>query len=249
MEEKTEGPPLEPEPAKSGSFSWARALVWCVLIITAGVLGGMYMFFHYSGRFFAGMETEKVSSTFYSTVCGVQGQNNLQVARLNTFEEYFLASEKKLLRYLPGGTVEVRATVPCETIYHVPLDSSQWRFLVTDNGRRLNIIAPRPDFNTPAINLAGYNLEVVKYSAIRDEEEVKQLLQAQIPEKLQEVARQNIDTIRDTARLKIKEFVDRWLLSSFAKDGLPLPVVDRVFFADEEYLYRDLAFENRQRLY
>jgi len=36
--------------------------------------------------------------------------------------------------------------------------------------------------------LSKFKLEVIKYSYIRDNEEVKQLLQAQIPEKLDEVA-------------------------------------------------------------
>jgi hypothetical protein len=167
------------------------------------------------------------------------------VAKLKTQEEYFLTSEKKLLKYLPAGTVEVAARVPCEINYHVNLKNSKWQFVLADSGRRLHVIAPEITFNQPSIDLSRYELEVIKYSYIRDNEEVKQLLQDQIPEKLKEVAARNIDSIRDTARLSIKDFVENWLFASLDGQIQALPVVDRVYFADEQLLFQKIIVNDR----
>lgn len=236
------------KPERRGS-DIARAMVLCVLIITLGVLAGIYMLARTApAAIMKSLEQHHVSMTFDSYITGLQGSNFLQVAQLKTQEEFFLASEKRLLRYLPGGTVEVAARVPCEIVYRVSLKGDKWQFYLADNGRRLYVVAPELGFNTPAVDLSRYELEVVKYSYIRNEEEVKQLLQAQIPGKLEEVASLNIDSVRDTARLKIKEFVDNWLLASFAGKNLELPIVDRVFFADEQALYQNYVFSTNQEI-
>jgi hypothetical protein len=233
---------IEDQPEKKSQVSvFARAIVACVLIITVGTLLGLYILV--GSSVVKNLGRERIETSFAGYVTGLQGSNSLQVARLNTQEEFFLSSEKRLLSYLPGGTVEVAARVPCEITYQVPLKNSHWQFYLGDRGKRLYVIAPSIGFNTPAVDLSRYELEVVKYSFIRDEEEVKQLLQAQIPQKLNEVARISIDSVRDTARLEIKDFVDNWLLAKFADKNLDLPVVDRVFFADEAHLYQKYVFE------
>ncbi len=225
-------------------FSWAKALVYITVIIAFSVLLGLHLFFdQFKSAMTESIKLETVTSKFGSFIVGLQGMNHLQVAKLKTQEEYFLTSEKKLLKYLPAGTVEVAARVPCEINYHVNLKNSKWQFVLADSGRRLHVIAPEISFNQPSIDMSRYELEVIKYSYIRDNEEVKQLLQDQIPEKLNEVAMKNIDSIRDTARLSIKDFVENWLLASL--DGQPLPVVDRVYFADEQLLFQKIIVNDR----
>lgn len=237
---------IEDQPVKNSQSSvFARAVLTCVLIITLGTLGGLYIFVAGSAAVVRTLAQDRIEASFDGYVTGLQGSNHLQVAQLKTQEEFFLSSEKRLLTYLPGGTVEVAARVPCEITYRVPLKNAEWRFYSGDNGRRLYVIAPALGFNTPAVDLSRYELEVVKYSFIRDEEEVKQLLQAQIPQKLEEVARIGIDSVRDTARLEIKDFIDKWLLATLAEKDLVLPVVDRVFFADEQQLYQKYVFSTR----
>lgn len=226
-----------------GSTGFAGALVKIAVILTLGALTGIYLVLIVAPeKALKSITHTAVKSTFDSYITGLQAQNHLQVAQLKTSDQYFLTSEKRLLRYLPGGTVEVAAEVSCEITYRVPLKDAEWRFFVADNGRRLHVIAPEIGFNTPAVDLSRYKLEVVKYSYIRDNEEVKQLLQAQIPEKLDEVARQNVNSVRDAARLSVKEFIDNWLLAAFSGDSRYLPVVDRVFFADEPHLYQNFVF-------
>jgi hypothetical protein len=231
---------------RDNNFSWAKAFVLAILIISISTLTGVWLFLdQFSTALDSSIKLETVSDNFVSFVSGLESLKHLQVARLNTQQEYFLTSEKKLFKYLPAGTVEVAAKVPCEITYVVDLQKSTWKFILADSGRRLHVIAPQISFNKPAVNLSKFKLEVIKYSYIRDNEEVKQLLQAQIPEKLEEVAQQNIDSIRDTARLSIKDFIENWLIASFKSKNAILPVVDRVYFADERHLYQNIIVNDR----
>lgn len=232
---------------KAVRFNWAMAFA---IMFVSMVAGGVTVFYVLSSNvstlvkpFLTGEATQ---SMFASYVVGLQGQSHLQVARLQTREEFVVTSEKKILNFFPGGTVEVSARVPCEIIYNVPLKDAEWKFLIRDNGRRLFVIAPELGFNRPAVDLARYELRVDKSSMIRDTEEVKLLLQSQIPAYLDEVGRKNTDSIRDTARLAVKDFIESWLLNSLKGRDLMQPVVDRVFFKDEEALYRNIiAVENK----
>jgi len=232
---------------KAARFNWAMAFA---LMFVSLVAGGVAVFYMLSTNvnmlvkpFLTG---EKTQSMFASYIVGLQGQSHLQVARLQTREEFVVTSEKKILNFFPGGTVEVSARVPCEIVYKVPLKDAEWKFLIRDNGRRLFVIAPDLGFNRPAVDLARYELRVDKSSLIRDTEEVKMLLQSQIPEYLDEVGRKNRDSVRDTARLAVKDFIESWLLNSLKGKDLAQPVVDRVFFKDEEALFGYLiATENQ----
>jgi len=229
------------------SFTWAKAftIVAVCVILTAGSL--IWYFFSQvtaSAVLLPALSEEMTRGQFASYIGSLQGQNSLQVAALNTKEEFAYVSEKKLFRYMPGGIVEVAARVPCEITYYVPLKDSEWLFYIRDNGRRLIVVAPTISFNRPAIDLARYDLRVVKDSMIRDSEEVKLALQNAIPGLLDEVGRKNIDSIRDTARISIKDFLEQWLLNSFADKRLITPVVDRVYFADEEHLFKKVVADD-----
>lgn len=242
-DEKKPSEPMNLPVTDKNIFSWPKAVTWIVVILTIGALVGMYLVLNNARQILKpAVSTKHVKARFDSYVVGLRSRNSLQVALLNTQEEFVLTSEKKLLTYLPGGTVEVAARVPCEIIYNIALKDAKWLFMVTDNGRRLSVVAPEIEFNRPAVDLARYDLRVVKYSYIRDEEEALQLLQSQIPEKLDEIGEKNIDSVKDTARISVKDFVEGWLLASFDGKKQELPVVDRVFFADEEDKYRHLQF-------
>lgn len=227
------------------TFTWAKAfaLVSVCLIITGGSLA-WYFFFRLAPAI-AKMPTlseETTRGQFTSYISSMQTQNNLQVAVLSSKEEFGFISEKKLFSYMPGGVVEVAARVSCDFTYYVRLKDSEWAFYIRDQGRRLIVVAPVIEFNKPAIDLARYELRVIKDSMIRDSEEVKLALQNQIPGLLAEVGQKNIASIRDTARISIKDFIEQWLLNSFGGKPLMTPVVDRVYFADEEHLFKKSLF-------
>lgn len=220
-------------------FNWAMAMTVIFLSLIAGGLIAFYLLTANAAYLLKPLMTgEQTQNMFASYVVGLQGQNHLQVARLQTSEEFAVTSEKRILNFFPGGTVEISARVPCQIVYTVALKDAEWRFLVKDLGKRLIVIAPDLEFNRPAVDLAKYELRVDKSSLIRDTEEVKALLQSQIPDYLDEVGRKNRDSVRDTARLAIKDFIENWLLNSLKGKDLAQPVVDRVFFKDEEPLYR-----------
>jgi len=225
------------------SFSWAKAftMVTVSVILTAGSLA-WYFFFKLAPAavFMPTLSEETTRGQFASYVGGLQGQNSLQVATLNTREEFAYVSEKKLFSYMPGGVVEVAARVPCEITYFVPLKDTEWSFYIRDHGRRLIAVVPPINFNRPAVDLARYDLRVIKDSMIRDSEEVKLALQNEIPGLLEEVGHKNINSIRDTARISIKDFLEQWLLNSFGDKKVITPVVDRVYFADEEHLFKNI---------
>ncbi|PKL48941.1 MAG: hypothetical protein CVV42_08070 [Candidatus Riflebacteria bacterium HGW-Riflebacteria-2] len=226
-------------------FPWAKAfaIVGVCAILTAGSLT-WYFFLKVTptAMLIPSLSEEMTRGQFSSYVGGLQGQNNLQVASLHTKEEFAYISEKKLFHYMPGGIVEVAARVPCQITYHVQLKDSEWSFYIRDQGRRLIVVAPTISFNRPAIDLAHYDLRVIKDSMIRDSEEVKLALQNEIPGLLEEVGRKNIDSIRDTARISIKNFLEQWLFNSFGDKQIITPVVDRVYFADEEHLFKNIIF-------
>lgn len=226
------------------AFTWAKAFTFSVLILTTGALLGLHIFARNAQELLQPALTgEATQGLFSSYVVGLQGRNHLQVAELKTTEEFAISSEKTLLRIFPGGTVEVSAKVPCDIVYHVALKDAEWKFHVRDNGRRLVVIAPEIGFNRPSIDLARYELRVDKSSMIRNTEEVKALLQGQIPAYLEDVGRKNVDSIRDTARLAIKDFIENWLLNTLKGKDLAQPVVDRVYFKDEQALYSPLLIQ------
>ena len=238
----------ENEQSLRASFTWAKAfaIVSVCTILTAGSL--IWYFFvtlPSTAVLLPTLSEEMTRGQFASYIGGLQGQNSLQVAKINTREEFAYISEKKLFRYVPGGVVEVAARVPCEITYFVPLKDNEWSFYIRDQGRRLIVVAPSINFNRPAVDLARYDLRVVKDSMIRDSEEVKTALQNEIPGLLEEVGRKNIDSIRDTARISIKDFLEQWLLKSFGDKQLITPVVDRVYFTDEEHLFKNIIFTDQ----
>lgn len=225
--------------AMKNTFSWAKAVTVMFVSLVIGALVAFYLFSLNTRQILQPFLGEaQTKNLFSSYVVGLQGQNHLQVATLQTREEFVITSEKKLLRYFSGGTVEVSAKVPCEISYIVPLKDAEWQFFVRDNGKRLIVIAPEISFNRPAVDLAKYELRVDKSSMIRDSEEVKTLLQGQIPAFLEEVGHKNITSIKDTARLAIKDFIENWLMTALNDGKVSQPVVDRVFFHDESELYR-----------
>jgi len=230
------------------SFNWAKAfaIVSVCTILTAGSLIWYFLVkLPAPAVLLPTLSEEMTRGQFASYIGGLQGQNSLQVAKINTREEFAYISEKKLFRYMPGGVVEVAARVPCEITYFVPLKDNEWSFYIRDQGRRLIVVAPPINFNRPAVDLARYDLRVVKDSMIRDSEEVKIALQNEIPGLLEEVGRKNIDSIRDTARISIKDFLEQWLLKSFGDKQIITPVVDRVYFTDEEHLFKNAIFNDQ----
>ncbi|HAE40931.1 MAG TPA: hypothetical protein DCG57_20210 [Candidatus Riflebacteria bacterium] len=228
-------------------FNWAKAFT--IVAVGAMIIGGSlawYFFFKLAPAIvlMPTLSEEATRGQFTSYISSMQTQNNLQVASLRSKEEFAFISEKKLFSYVPGGVVEVAARVSCDFTYYVRLKDSEWAFYIRDKGRRLIVVAPLIEFNKPAVDLSNYELRVVKDSIIRNSEEVKLALQNQIPALLEEVGQKNINSIRDTARISIKDFLEQWLLNSF--DGKPLltPVVDRVYFADEEHLFKNRLFND-----
>lgn len=180
-------------------------------------------------RVAAAFRTGTLVTRFASEATRLNGAARLQFAELLQSETFERTDTGALFwgqLQLPDVIVEARA--PVTYTYYVDLEKP-WAFRRLTDGV-LETSAPAIEFNAPAVDPSSIRYVVRKGSVLRDEAAVLERLQQGLTELSRERARQHVALVRDTGRVKIAEFVERWLRERF-EDGGGYRV--RVSFADE----------------
>jgi len=175
-----------------------------------------------------GFRTGSVETTLKSYGASVHGTSRLQFAELKQLES-FERKDSTALAWgaipLPDVVVEARGAV----VYTYVLDLKKpWNLKL--EGRTVDVVAPSPEFSTPALDPSTLTFEIKRGSVLRDEEAVRQALQTGLSGLLDQRAREHLPLVRETGRKVTEEFVRNFLLASY-DDTAGLTV--RVRFADE----------------
>jgi len=180
-------------------------------------------------RVAAAFRTGTLVTRFASEATRLNGAARLQFAELQQAESFERTDSTAVFwgqLQLPDVIVEARA--PVTYTYFADLEKP-WAFRRLAEGV-LEVGAPAIEFNTPAVDPSAIRYSVKKGSLLRDEAAVMERLQAGLTELSRARAAQHVALVRDTGRVKIGEFVERWLRERF-DDGAAYRV--RVSFADE----------------
>lgn len=175
-----------------------------------------------------GFRTGEVETTLRSYGAQVHGTSRFQFAELKQFESFERKDSTSLawgVLPLPDVVVEARGTV----VYTYVLDlQKRWDLKLTD--RTVDVVAPAPEFSTPALDPSTLTFETKQGSVLRDEEAVRKALQTGLAGLLDQRAREHLPLVRETGRKTTEEFVRSFLLSRY-DDTAGMTV--RVRFADE----------------
>lgn len=177
----------------------------------------------------AAFRTGTLVTRFASEATRLNGTARFQFAEL-TQAEVFERTDSTAVFWgqlaLPDVIVEARA--PVSYTFYVDLEKP-WEFRRLE-GAVLDVAAPAIEFNAPAVDASAIRYVVRKGSLLRDEAAVTERLKAGLSELSRARAREHVALVRDTGRVRIAEFVDRWLRERFADGG---QYRARVRFADE----------------
>jgi hypothetical protein len=169
-----------------------------------------------------------ITTSFISYATSVNSSQFLQFATLRQSEIFTQTDQAKTaFGYLPLPDIIVEARAPVEYTYYLDLNA-KWEVTVKDN--TVYVIAPRIQFNKPAVDASEITYDVRKGSVFRDKSQALENLKKAITFLAQQRARENIAIVRETGRRQTEEFVEKWLARTFA-DGKKYPV--KVFFEGE----------------
>jgi len=238
----TETPAAHPPERGSRGGGWAIAMVFLtiaclvlpiVLIKSAMTrvrsLGGTAESALIAARHLAdGFRTGEVETTLRSYGAQMRGTQRFQFAELRQLESFERKDSTSLAWGaipLPDVVVEARGTV----VYTYVLDlQKRWDLKLTD--KVVEVMAPAPEFSTPALDPSTLTFETKQGSVLRDEEAVRKALQTGLSGLLEQRAREHLSLVRETGRKTTEEFVRNFLLSHY-DDATGVTV--RVRFADE----------------
>lgn len=175
-----------------------------------------------------GFRTGEVETTLRSYGAQVHGTSRFQFAELRQLESFERKDSMSLVWGtipLPDVVVEARGAV----VYTYVLDlQKRWDLKLTD--RTVDVVAPAPEFSTPALDPSTLVFETKQGSVLRDEEAVRKALQTGLAGLLDQRAREHLPLVRETGRKTTEDFVRNFLLSHY-DDAAGMTV--RVRFADE----------------
>jgi hypothetical protein len=183
----------------------------------------------------AGSALERVAAAFHrgtittsliSYATTLTNDLKLQVATLKQTEIFTRKEEAATaFGYLPLPDVIVEARVPVEYTYLVDL-RGPWKIEVVD--RRVRVLAPPLQFNTPAMDVSGMTLEIRK--GMFKVGDVQENLRKSLASMAASQAGKNLPLVRENARRQVAQFIETWLLRNFT-DGRDYVVT--VQFSDE----------------
>lgn len=169
-----------------------------------------------------------VTTSFISYAASLHANHYLQFATLRQNEAFTRTEEASTgFGYIPLPDVVVEARAPVEYTYYIDFNA-KWELILRDNV--IYVLAPRIQFNEPAVNASEITYEIKKGSVFRNTAQAKDNLKKSIMPLVQRRARENLALVRETGRKEVGEFVEKWLAKSF-DEGNKYPV--KVFFADE----------------
>ncbi len=167
-------------------------------------------------RVAAAFRSGTVTTSFVSYATEATGVNRLQLAELRQMELFEQTDEASILwGQLQLPALVVRARAPIEYTYYVDLEG-EWDFRL--EGRRIRVYPPEIEFSRPAVDVSRLEYEVAVGSLLRDEAGAVERLRAGLTEMSYRRAADNLPLIRELARRKTAEFVERWLAARFV-DG------------------------------
>ena len=175
-----------------------------------------------------GFRTGEVETTLRSYGAQVHGMSRFQFAELRQLESF----ERKDSTSLAWGTIplpDVVVEARGQVVYTYVLDlQKRWDLKLTD--RIVDVVAPSPEWGTPALDPSTLTFETKKGSVLRDEAAVREALQQGLPKLLVDRAREHLPLVRETGRKTTEAFVRNFLLSHY-DDAAGMTI--RVRFADE----------------
>ena len=169
----------------------------------------------------------KITTEFISYATTVSNEHYLQFATLKQTEVFTRKDEATTgFGYIPLPEVVVEARAPVEYTYYLDLNA-KWDLVLKDSV--IYVFAPAIHFNKPAVDASAITYEVKKgyFKTADAQENLKKSITSLVALK----ARENIPLVRENGRRQVTEFVETWLMRSFA-DGKQHPV--KVFFRDEQ---------------
>jgi hypothetical protein len=167
-----------------------------------------------------------ITTSWISHATSLSGTLHLEVAQLKQAEVFARQEEKTTgFGYIPLPEVIVEARAPVDYSYYLDLNEA-WRLDVA--GEVVQVIAPRLQCSTPAVDASAITYEVRK--GFFGTADALEALKRSITSLVQYRARENIPLVRETARRQTETFAARWLASGFS-DGHKYVV--KVTFADE----------------
>jgi hypothetical protein len=239
-------PASQPDPAPRPS-PWPRAVLWAVVVGAIAVNVALFVrtcqklpgeaidktgkVIEKAGKALADVASAfrrgTVTTEFISYATTITNQHYLQFATLKQ-TEIFTRSEQATtgFGYIPLPEVVVEARAPIEYTYYLDLNA-KWNFVLKDNV--VYVLAPPIRFNKPAVDASAISYEVKK--GYLKTSEAMESLKKSVTSLATLKAKDNVALVRENGRRQTTEFVERWLLNSFA-DGKQYPV--KVFFADEK---------------
>ena len=238
----SETPAPRPPERRSRGGGWAIALAFLtiaclvlpILLIRSAMqrvrsLGGTAESALIAVRHMAdGFRTGEVETTLRSYGAQVHGTSRFQFAELKQLESFERKDSTSLAWGaipLPDVVVEARGAV----VYTYVLDL-QKRWDLKLEGQTVEVLAPAPEFSTPALDPSTLVFETKQGSVLRDEEAVRKALQTGLAGLLTDRARAHLPLVRETGRKTTEAFVRNFLLSHY-DDAAGMKV--RVRFADE----------------
>ncbi|MBI2948292.1 MAG: hypothetical protein HYY23_11655 [Verrucomicrobia bacterium] len=169
-----------------------------------------------------------VTTSFISYATSLDANHYLQFATLKQREAFTRTDEASTgFGYIPLPDVVIEARAPVEYTYYIDFNA-RWDLILRDN--IIYVLAPAIQFNEPAVNASEISYEIKKGSVFRNTAQAKENLKKSIMSMVHRRARENVSLVRETGRKEVADFVEKWLVKSFA-DGHKYPV--KVFFADE----------------
>ncbi len=156
-----------------------------------------------------------IQETFQSTALKTSGTEGgiLEVATANTTETFERKSEISLFdRILPLGTTVSEIEVPAFYRYHIDLNGS-WK--VRSQQGKCIVIAPKIRASLPvAFDTGAMQTKTASGWARWDKHENLKTLEQSLSERLAKKATlpDNIERVRDEARLSVAKFVKNWLI-------------------------------------
>jgi len=168
-----------------------------------------------------------VTTEFISYATTITNQLHFQFATLKQMEIFTRSEQASTgFGYIPLPEIVVEARAPVEYTYYLDLNA-RWNFALKDNV--VYVFVPPIRFNKPAVDVSKITYEVKKgYLKTSD---AMENLKKSVTSLATLKARDNVELVRENGRRQTTEFIERWLLNSFA-DGKQYPV--KVFFADEK---------------
>lgn len=180
-------------------------------------------------------KTGKVVTEFHDYVTEVKGLQRLQAASLKSTDVFTRVDSKSILWELidlPDVKIEIK--MPVEYTYYLDL-KDKWNFEFDENLMHIKVNAPSIKPNTPAVNVSEMKVTVLKNSIFRDVDAVKDSLFKELMPRLNQLAYEKIDLIREAARKEVTSFVSNWFVQIYFKDYSTKPRLLSVYFEDESH--------------